>query len=105
MEPLPFPLSRPEAEKRVRGLAVDPRKVFFTAHLGERAEDPDRSVTMAQVREVVAKGSVVEDPRWDDDHENWVCVLRRRVSGNTVVVVVAIDDEELKIVTTFREAR
>jgi hypothetical protein len=44
-----------------------------------------------------------EDPRWDHQHEDWICTLHKLVAGRRITVVVAVDSAsgEVAVVTVY----
>ena len=47
-------------------------------------------------------GCVVKDPEWDNEHDDWVCVIRKRTAGRAVSVVVALAEKnKMTVVTTY----
>lgn len=93
-------LSREDAEKWIRGAALDSKNLGTTAHaIGRMLE---RDISMRLVWEVVKSGRVVKDPKWDDEHGDWTCEVQRRVSGRNVTAVIALENKnKMTVVTTY----
>lgn len=60
-------------------------------------------IVSGQVIAVLEDTKLQNEPRWDEDHEDWVCVLRKFVSGRYVTVVVGIDETqtEVTVITVY----
>lgn len=50
---------------------------------------------------VLEEGLITDGPTWSSEHEDWVCVLNKFVSGRSVFVVVGIDGNYVTIVTAY----
>lgn len=92
------PLSRPEALRIIRRLAVDSANVTFVRHAQQR--QVERRIDHWRIMAVLQKGVIVEGPALDPKGL-WRCTLRRFAAGESINVVVAIGDDELIVVTAF----
>ncbi len=96
----PAALTREDAEEWIRGAALDSKNVGRTDHAIEQMID--RDISMRQVWEVIKVGRVVKDPEWDDEHEDWVCKVRKRAAGRRVTVIIALEAKnKMTVVTTY----
>ncbi len=97
---LPAGLTRKNAEEWIRAVVMDSKNVGPTDHM--RDQMVERDISSRQVWEVLKGGSVIKDPEWDSEHEDWICLVRRRTSGRTVTVIVALEEKnKMTVVTTY----
>ena len=61
----------------------------------------ERGILNRQVLTVLEEGEMKSGPTWSDEHEDWVCVYSKFVSGRSVSVVVGIDGNAVTIVTAY----
>ncbi len=63
----------------------------------------EADITAPQVLRVLSEAEIVDGPTWSEEHEDWVCILRKQVAGRSVSVVVGIDQETagVTVVTVF----
>lgn len=95
--PFPF-LGRREVGNRVSELAKETFNIHWTKHALERMEE--REVTMRQALSTLRLGNIEGNPEPDKDG-SWKLVLARRSAGTPVKLVVALDDDELYVVTVM----
>lgn len=96
----PSGLTREDAEEWIRAAALDSRNVGRTDHALEQMIE--RDIAMRQVWEVIKGGCVVKDPKWDDEHEDWTCVMYKKTAGRGVYVVIALENKnKMTVVTTY----
>lgn len=93
-------MARPVALKRIRTPAEDLSRVSFSPHAHQRLGK--RGITVRKVFGVLRQGSITEGPALDPKG-CWRCAMTRFAAGEDVVVVVAICDERLVVVTTYLE--
>jgi hypothetical protein len=61
-----------------------------------------RDISNRQVWEVLRNGIVYQNPKWDEEHDDWVCKMRRTVAGRKITVVVALEgNNKMTVVTTY----
>ena len=93
-------LTREDAERWIRASAPLSKNVGHADHARETMVE--RDISSRQVWEVLKGGSVIKDPEWDSEHEDWICLVRRRTSGRTVTVIVALEEKnKMTVVTTY----
>lgn len=93
----PF-LGRREILNRVSELANETFNIHWTEHALERMEE--REITMRQALSTLRLGDIEGNPEPDKDG-GWKLVLARRSAGTHVRLVVALDDDELYVVTVM----
>lgn len=76
-------------------------KLGWTDHVWPQMEE--RQIVARQVLTVLEEGSLKKGPNWSDEYQDWVCVLKKFVSGRTVTVVVGVDDgtKGVSIITAY----
>lgn len=84
---LPFRLTAAEAARRIHGIATKSENVIFGDHALERMEE--RSITDAQVFEVLRIGRVVDPPEMTDFGE-WKCKIIEQLRGGRAVGVATV---------------
>ena len=93
-------LTREDAERWIRASALLSKNVGHTDHAREKMVE--RDILSRQVWEVLEGGFVVKDPKWDNEHGDWVCVIRKQTAGRTILVVVALaEKDKMTVVTTY----
>lgn len=96
-----FPDLRPEeVVDRVHELAAKASNIYWTAHALTRMEE--RDITTRQVLSTLRLGRAVDPPRFDQDGDCEV-VLVRRSAGTAVRVAVAISWNQLYVITAMRD--
>ncbi len=77
------------------------RKLGWSDHVFKQMAD--RDIVDRQVLSVLSESELRTGPKWNDEHEDWVCTLRRFVSGRSVTVVVGIDEskQEVTVITAY----
>lgn len=60
----------------------------------------ERDIDDTQVLVVVSKAEIRTGPRWDEEHQDWVCTMRKLVAGRLVTVVLGIDEDDDVLVIT-----
>lgn len=94
-----FPFaSRLEILNRVSELANETFNIHWTEHALERMDE--REITMRQALSTLRLGNIEGNPEPDEDG-GWKLVLARRSAGTHVRLVVALDDDELYVVTVM----
>ena len=60
-------------------------------------------ITSPQALGVLAEAEISDGPNWSEEHDDWVCVLKKHVAGRLVSVVVGIDEEtaDVTVITVF----
>jgi hypothetical protein len=82
-----FRLTTGEAAKRIHKLAIRTENVIFGDHALERMDE--RSITDAQVFEVLRKGHVVDPPEKTTFGE-WKCKIIEQLRGGRAVGAVTV---------------
>lgn len=96
---VPFPvIGRRKAAGRVRELAQETSNLSWTEHACQRMEE--REITTRQVLSTLRLGQADGDPTADQDG-GWKIVMAKRSAGQFVRVVVALDDDQIFIVTVM----
>lgn len=83
-------LSRAAAERRIRGAVADTSSLIFPWAVAERMAVA--GISLRQVIATLRSGAVVENPSRNENGD-WICVLRKRVGGLQVDVVVALSEK------------
>ena len=97
--PKPSALSRQEAEKWIRGVMLG-SGFGWTDHFTEQMGV--RDISMRLVREVLKFGCVFVDPKWNAEHLDWVCKVRKTIAGRRITVVVGLEGHnKMTGVTTY----
>jgi|688.fasta_scaffold466590_2 hypothetical protein len=97
--PRPATLTRQEAEEWIRAVMLG-SGFGWTDHFSKKMED--RDIPMRLVLEVLKTGCVFADPKWNAEHSDWVCKVRKTVAGRRVTVVVGLEtDNKMTGVTTY----
>lgn len=100
LRPKPVVLSKEAAEAWLRAIVLDSKGVGFADHASEQMIA--RDISSRQVWEVLKSGAISKEPKWDDDHGDWVCVLSKTVAGRKVFVVVGLESKtKMTVVTTY----
>jgi hypothetical protein len=87
----------PQALTLMRELAERP--IGLDKHSRKRMRQ--REVSWPQIRQVIKRGRAVEGP-YHDIRGQWICRLEANVAGNTIAVVVRMENEErLKLDTVI----
>lgn len=62
-----------------------------------------RQIVNSQVLTVLAEGGLIKGPTWDEEYDDWACVLKKFVAGRSVHVVVGVHEvrREVTIVTAY----
>ena len=82
----------------VRSAARD--KVLFLPHAVRQMLRPDRAISTAEVRRVIASGKAIED--YPEDPRGHSCLLLGRGNGNRPIHVVCAPKEDyLAIITAY----
>ena len=57
----------------------------------------------SQVLTVLGEGPLKKGPEWNEEFQDWTCVLRKTVSGRPVHVVVGVNDgvKDITIITVY----
>ena len=91
--------SRDELVQKVRALAADTTNLRFDhPHVQQRLAE--RRIAMRQVLTVLRQGNATSGPTLDE-HGDWRLILKKRVAGRRVQVVVAVKEDHLVVVTTI----
>jgi hypothetical protein len=103
--PIRRPLTSAKALELIQGALADTgRFLGWTDHAIEMMRDKHRGIQDQQVLTVLREATDLEKgPTWDDEHEDWVCVLHKFVSGRNITVVIGINatTRELTVMTTY----
>src|SRR5438128_3745906 len=79
-------------------------KILFLPHAGQQMSRPERLISAAEVRHVVATGEVIED--YPDDPRGHSCLLLGEGTDNRPLhVVCAPKAEYLAIITAYLPSR
>jgi hypothetical protein len=81
-------LSMAQWESLIRAIATDSGRILFTRHAKERMRQ--RSVTYAQVLEVLQRGVIRREPEPDIKTGHMLCRMERHIAGRSVGAVVAL---------------
>lgn len=87
--------------KRIRAIAKDSSRVFFTKHVKVRMKQ--RKVTAPEVLDCIRNGTISRAPETSRDGHSLECRMERYVAGRNLGVVVALCDEDpdIVLVTVF----
>lgn len=100
LRPVKPQLSKEEAEKWIRAIALDSSQVGRTNHALVQMEG--RDISSRQVWETLKIGCVFGSPAWNSEHQDWVCKVRKTVAGRRITVVVGLErDNKMTVVTTY----
>lgn len=83
-------LSRAAAERRIREAISDTSSLILPWHVAKQVAAV--GVSIRQVIATLRSGAVVEDPALNENGD-WICVLRKKVGGLEVDVVVALSEK------------
>lgn len=98
-EVLPLRLSPSHALKMIRELAADSGRIVVVRHGRQRSRE--RGITRTQIERCLQKGVIAEGPALNM-HGHWQVTMRRRVAGEEVTCVVAIEwATRLLVITTY----
>lgn len=90
--------NEPDILRRVRGAAA--LKVLFLPHAIHQMLRPDRMISRAEVRLVIAEGEVIED--YPEDARGASCLLLGfGTEGRPIHVVCSPKDDYLAIITAY----
>ena len=96
----PVALTIEDAERWIRAIVLDSKGVGFADHALDQMIE--RDISSRQLWEVLRCGTIAKEPKWDGEHEDWVCVLKKVVSGRAVSVVVGLHSpNKMTVVTTY----
>lgn len=87
---IPFEYSDVALKRRIAQLAAKSEHVLLTVHARKRMRE--RNVTLTQVLAVLQKGHV-DEPAHRNGKGHWQCTLRRRVAGDDVRAVCALQED------------
>lgn len=87
MVPFRKGFSRAAAERRIREIVADTSSLIFP--WGVAKQMAAAGISIRQVIATLRFGAVVENPARNENGD-WVCVLRKRVGGLQVHVIVAL---------------
>ncbi len=82
---------------RVRQSAA--KKILFLPHAARQMAQPDRMISTADVRTVIANGEIIED--YLDDARGHSCLMLAFVAKRPLHVVCAPKDDYLVIITAY----
>jgi hypothetical protein len=93
--------SIPQLQRQIRTTAADAARIFLTSHVKARMKS--RKVNVAEVFDVLRKGTIREQPEPNVLKGSLECRMERYVGGRECAVVVALDDEnpDLLVVTVW----
>lgn len=95
-------LEREEAIQIIRSALLETgQRLGWTDHVWDQMRD--RGIVNSQVLTVLEAGDVVKGPTWDDEYQDWVCIMKKFVAGRSVQVVLGIHAVrgEVTIVTAY----
>jgi hypothetical protein len=97
----PSRLSKAQLQARIRTVAMDSARVFFTDHAIARMKK--RHLTRDIVLAVLRSGRVVRPPEFNVAKGNIECRMERHLVGHDIAVVVAVsdDDPDLLVITAM----
>jgi len=100
-----FSSSNADLQKRIRHLALDSSKVFFTAHVQDRMLE--RQVTDLEVLHCLQEGVIERPPQRDRANHEVKCRMEHFGSSRNLAVVVVLSDEDpdLLVVTVMTRTR
>ncbi|MDX2511619.1 MAG: DUF4258 domain-containing protein [Desulfobacterales bacterium] len=75
------------------------KRILFLAHAIRQMSKPDRMITTADIRNVVAGGEILED--YPDDSRGRSCLMLGFVHKRPLHVVCAPKDDYLAIITAY----
>jgi hypothetical protein len=84
--------SKRDWERHIRKLAMSDGCVFWSKHVMQQMRA--RGITLSSAWDVIRKGVVHMEPEVDIRKGNTVCRMERFVSGQSLAICVALDDED-----------
>ncbi len=91
------------ARQRIADVVKISGKVFFSKHARERGNQ--RNITRKQVLRCLLRGAFIEEPRWDNQHNNYQFTMRVVDAGDVINVVGALKKNDVGnyvvVVTVF----
>jgi hypothetical protein len=98
-----FPACRmtPEvAMRRIREAAENTGLIGWCNHVFEKMGD---EIVTRQVLTVLREGDLKKGPTWNEEYQDWVCVLRKMASGRTITLVVGVYERRagITLVTVY----
>jgi hypothetical protein len=87
----PRPMTDEALRRQIAALAKDSSRVIITDHVTARMAQ--RNVSVAQVFEVLRKGTIHE-PAHLNIYGNWQCTLQCTTAGDLIRVACAVDDSD-----------
>lgn len=98
--PFRVPLKADDAVEIIRNAAQDTGNLLgWSEHVWPQMVA--RGIMNRQVLTVIEEGELKGEPTWSPEHEDWVCLLSKFVSGRLVTVVVGVDGNVVTIVTAY----
>ena len=100
-----FSMINADLQKRIRHLARDSSKVFFTQHVQDRMLE--RQVTDLEILHCLQHGMIERPPEHDSANRELKCRMEHFGSSRNLAVVVALSDEDpdLLVVTVMTRTR
>jgi len=96
-------LGTTNARIRIAEVVKTSGKVFFSRHARERGRQ--RNVTRRQVLRCLVHGAFIEEPRWDNQHNNYQFTMRTVDAGDVINVVGALQKNDagdyVVVITVF----
>jgi len=85
---LPRTLTKEQLVALVQELMAEGGRMVVKEHCYDRMEE--RDISMAQIRQVLRRGSVTRGPTWTD-HRNWGFTMQADTAGQLITAGGAID--------------
>lgn len=98
--PLRRPLTADRALSIIRAAAANTERIGWTDHANDKL---GTEIVTAQVLTVLSEGPLKKGPEWNEQFQDYTCVLRKTVSGRPVHVVVGVCDGvvDITIITVY----
>jgi len=91
------------ARQRIADIVKVSGKVFFSNHARERGKQ--RNITRRQVLRCLVHGAFIEEPRWNNQYNNYQFSMRTVDSGDVITVVGALQKNDegdyVVVITVF----
>lgn len=98
--PLRRPMTRDRALAIIRVAVTRTELIGWTDHASGKL---GTEIVTTQVLTVLREGPIKKGPEWNEEFQDWTCVLRKTVSGRPVHAVVGVSDyvEDITIITVY----
>lgn len=87
-----FKMTRERFETLVKRLATDSSNITFINNCTDG--DWERAVNHRQMLVCLQKGSVLSDPRWDEESQTHIGNMGRFHAGQDIVLEIAVEKEQ-----------